>query len=346
MKSGTFSDPLKVAVIGAGYFAQFHHDAWRRIPRADLTAVADRDIAKARATGASAFDDPARMLQSVRPDLVDIATPPDTHLDMIRLALDSGVRAIICQKPFCGAIDAAQEAVRLAEAAEATVVVHENFRFQPWYRTARRLLREGRIGTVMQASFRMRPGDGQGPEAYLARQPYFQQMPRFLVHETAIHWVDTFRFLLGGEPSWVFADLLRRNPAIAGEDSGSILFGFEDGVRALYDGNRLLDHPAENRRLTMGEMSLEGDRGELRLSGDGALHIRAFGENNWTLVAAPPESAGFGGDCVHALQSHVVDGLLEGTEIENRAGSYLRNIAIESAIYESADLGRKVYLTQ
>ena len=33
--------------------------------------------------------------------------------------------------------------------------------------------------------------------AYLERQPYFQTMPRFLVHETAIHLVDVFRFLLG-----------------------------------------------------------------------------------------------------------------------------------------------------
>ena len=31
-------------------------------------------------------------------------------------------------------------------------------------------------------------GDGQGPRAYLDRQPYFQQMPRFLIHETAIHY--------------------------------------------------------------------------------------------------------------------------------------------------------------
>ena len=35
------------------------------------------------------------------------------------------------------------------------------------------------------------PGDGQGPDAYLARQPYFQAMERFLVHETAIHLIDT-----------------------------------------------------------------------------------------------------------------------------------------------------------
>ena len=95
------------------------------------------------------------------------------------------------------------------------LVVHENFRFSPWYREIRRLIEDGAIGTVYQASFRLRPGDGQGPAAYLDRQPYFQSMERFLVHETAIHFIDTFRYLLG-EPESVYADLQRLNPAILG----------------------------------------------------------------------------------------------------------------------------------
>ncbi|MEO0763052.1 MAG: hypothetical protein AAFZ09_14815, partial [Pseudomonadota bacterium] len=62
--------------------------------------------------------------------------------------------------------------------------------------------------------------DGQGPDAYHARQPYFQRMPRFLVHETAVHWIDTFRYLMG-EAETVYADLRRLNPAIAGEDAAA-----------------------------------------------------------------------------------------------------------------------------
>ena len=35
----------------------------------------------------------------------------------------------------------------------------------------------------------------------------------------------------------------------------------------MFDGNRLADHKAENRRLTMGEMLIEGSKGTLRLNG-------------------------------------------------------------------------------
>ena len=67
----------------------------------------------------------------------------------------------------------------------------------------------------------MRPGDGQCPRAYLDRQPYFQEMPRFFVFETGVHMIDVFRFLLG-EVTGVFARLRRLNPAIRGEDAGLI----------------------------------------------------------------------------------------------------------------------------
>ena len=43
----------------------------------------------------------------------------------------------------------------------------------------------------------MRTGDGRGPEPYQP-QPYFRDMERLLVYETAVHFLDTFRFL-GGE---------------------------------------------------------------------------------------------------------------------------------------------------
>ena len=54
------------------------------------------------------------------------------------------------------------------------LVVHENFRFQPWYREAKRLVDAGMLGALHAVAFRLRPGDGQGPRAYLDRQPYFQ----------------------------------------------------------------------------------------------------------------------------------------------------------------------------
>lgn len=335
---------LSVCVVGAGFFAANHIEAWRRIGRVRLAAVADKDSEKAQKPGAAAYTDAAEMLAAERPDIVDIATPPETHEALIALALEIGAKAVICQKPFCGGIAGAERAAALAEKSGIPLIVHENFRFQPWYRALKQAIDDGRIGTPMQLTFRLRPGDGQGPHAYLDRQPYFQAMPRFLIHETGVHWIDTFRFLMG-DPVAVYADLRRLNPAIAGEDAGFFVFDYPDGRRALFDGNRHLDHAAENHRLTMGECIAEGTEGEIRIGGDGVLRLRARGSQTEINVTKPVSSDRFGGDCVHALQSHVVAGLLDGTQLENTASDYLKNLELTERIYQSAETGRRMTVT-
>ena len=333
------AEQLRVAVAGAGYFGQFHLDAWKRIEGARLVASMDLDLDRAKATGLPAYGNFAAMLDDTRPDLVDIVTPSETHLAYIRRALEARPRAVICQKPFCANSREARKAAMLGNEAGIPVVVHENFRFQPWYRAIRKAIDDGLVGQAHQMTFRLRPGDGQGERAYLDRQPYFQKMPRFLVRETGVHWIDTFRFLLG-EPEAVFADLRRMNPAIAGEDAGHILFRFPNGVRALFDGNRHLDHAARNARCTMGEALVEGTEGALSLAGDGSVSLRRFGSMKAETVLSPSDWKGFGGDCVRALQAHVVAFLRGSASLENVADDYLKVVAAEEAVYASAETGR------
>ncbi len=337
---------IRVACVGAGYFSQFQYEAWRRLD-VDLAAICNKTEANAQKIAdkfdiARVFTDFAIMLDQVKPDLVDIITPPGTHLSYIEQAAARRI-PVICQKPFTPSLDEAEQATAMMEEVDTPLIIHENFRFQPWYGEIKRQLDTGALGEIYQVSFRLRPGDGQGPEAYLARQPYFQDMPRFLVHETAIHLIDVFRYLFG-EVRSVTAALKRLNPAIKGEDSGLMLFEFENGATGLFDGNRLADHPAKNRRLTMGEMLLEGSEGSLRLSGDGDLFLRRHGENEERQVEYDWQDQNFGGDCVYALQRHVVEHLKSGAPVMNRARDYLTNIRIEEAAYSSSELGKRVIL--
>ncbi|MDX8354120.1 Gfo/Idh/MocA family oxidoreductase [Cognatiyoonia sp. IB215182] len=333
---------LRVACVGAGYFSQFHIESWRRIPQVELVGVCDQVREKAEATGAPAFTKLARMLDAVRPDVVDVILPPVRHAEAIGAAIaHGGLKAIICQKPFCENLAEAEAMVAHAEKVGVPLIVHENFRFQPWYRKVKEVLDRGDLGDLYQVTFRLRPGDGQGADAYLARQPYFQKMKRFLIHETGMHWIDTFRYLLG-PPHAVYADLRRVNPVIAGEDAGLVVFDHAGGVRAVFDGNRSVDHAADNPRRTMGEAVFEGSAGVLTLRGDGSLGLRKRGAQSETVILPPDKHEGFGGDCTHALQLHVVSGLMSGQPLENLAADYLQVIRIEEAVYRSAETGQKV----
>lgn len=169
-----------------------------------LVGICDTDGAKARAAqkavkAGTVYTDASAMLSVLGDlDIIDIVTPPHTHLELVKLAVACGVPTIICQKPLADTLDEAREIVRVAEDAGARLVVHENFRWQPWHREIRALLHAGAIGEPYQAAFYMRPGDGQGtPPAYVQRQPYFLHMKRFLIHETGVHLIDVFRFFFG-----------------------------------------------------------------------------------------------------------------------------------------------------
>ena len=336
---------LRVAVAGAGYFGCFQHDGWARLPEAGLVAICDRDIARARAAAAlvgapACFDDAVTMLDAIAPDLLDIALPPAAHLHLIAAAAARGI-ATLCQKPFCGGLADARRAAAIAAQTGVPVIVHDNFRFEPWHQEAHRLIHDGTLGQLHGLAFRLRPGDGRGERAYLERQPYFRQMPRFLIHETAIHLIDVFRFL-AGEVQAVYADLRRLNPVIAGEDAGIVVFEFDGGARGLFDGNRLLDHAAADRRLTMGELLVEGEAATLRLDGDGRLFLRAVGDNTERELSYAWERRGFAGDSVLRLQRHVAAHLRDGAPVQNDAVSYLANLRVEEAIYESARTQRRV----
>ncbi len=339
---------LRVAVAGAGYFTQFQLDGWKRMPGIELAAICNRDQAKARAL-AERFDIPrvygdvAEMIEREKPGLLDIVTPPVTHREYVELASRHGIPTI-CQKPFGRTHAEASDLVAIAKGAGIPLAVHENFRFMPHFREMKRLLDAGRLGAVHSIAFRLRPGDGQGPRAYLERQPYFQGMKRFLVFETAIHLIDTFRYLMG-EVTAVTARLRKVNPVIAGEDAGYIVFEFEGGATGLFDGNRLNDHVARNPRRTMGECWLEGSAGVLRLDGDARLWWKPHQQAQVEHAYDKGRDDTFGGGACDALQAHVVRHLRDGAPLENSGADYLANMLIQEAVYASSAQGRRIDLS-
>src|SRR6185503_804912 len=179
---------LRGVAIGAGYFSQYHFDAWQRIEQAEITALCGLDAAQTDEAAGKfgiprTYTDVAVMLDREQPDFVDIITPPQTHLALARQAAKHGVH-ILCQKPLAPTMEEARAIVDIAAQAGVRLMVHDNFRFQPWHREARKLLDAGAIGALQTISCRTRLGDGWGEEAYLSRQPYFRDMPRLLVFET------------------------------------------------------------------------------------------------------------------------------------------------------------------
>ena len=338
---------LKGVAMGAGYFSRFQYEAWTRIPDVRIAALYNRTESKARELMArygvpTYYPNWREMIDREKPDFVDLITPPETHEEMCAYAASRGVH-IICQKPLAPAFDQSRRIVETARAAGVRFMVHENWRWQPWYRKIKEIQRAGTIGEFTHLYFRMRMGDGWGENAYLDRQPFFRDYPRLLIYETGVHFIDTFRYL-AGEVTEVFANLRRLNPAIKGEETGQIFFRFAGGATAILDANRYNEVESPSPRFTFGALRIDAMGGHLTMDTESNIRLKPLGGDGFQ-VDYPRADLNFCGDCVYFLQRHFVDCMLSGREFESNGEDYLKTLRVVEAVYESAAKGQAVKLT-
>ena len=330
---------MKGALIGAGYFAQFQAEAWKRLeqdrPPFLSLAVADPAPGKAKTFAAKhgiprAYESVEAMLDSENPDFVDIATRPETHLSLTQLAANRGIH-VICQKPMAPTMNECVAMCEACERAGVRLLIHENWRWQPWYREAKRIIDAGTLGSLRNLSFDWRTGDGNGPEPY-PTQPYFLQMPRLLIYETLVHILDTFRFL-AGELRVTECETRRVNPIIVGEDWAEIRVAFDDGASGFIHGDRLSGPvPAP---VAMGSMIIEGELARMRIASDGYMFLSKGIGVEEKLPFIPP-TTGYKGDSVLATQRHLLDSLGTGRPSESDGRDYLKTVALVWDCYRIA----------
>lgn len=128
------SEPLRVAVVGAGKMGRHHALAIRRLPEtATLVGVADHSVEYARSLGEElgvpAFGDVSQLLREARPDVVHIVTPPGTHEPVATAALEAGAH-IYVEKPFAESAREAEALLRLADARGRQVCAGHQLLFE------------------------------------------------------------------------------------------------------------------------------------------------------------------------------------------------------------------------
>lgn len=276
--------PLRIGLMGAGWVTQHHLKAWATLcDEARVVAIADPSLERARER-AGAFGIPAvfasaeEMLAAGGIDAVDIAAPRAVHADLVRLAARRGL-PILCQKPLAPTLAEAQALVREVS-GRVPLMVHENWRFRAYYRTAADWLKQGRIGRVKAAGLSLITSgtvpDGQGRLPALERQPFMRTEARMLVAEVLIHHLDTLRMLLG--PLRVTSAALSRTcPDMAGEDGAVIQLETADGagvsVFATFAAYGAAPQQSDSLLVLGDAGTLRLDDGELSLSGPVPEHI-------------------------------------------------------------------------
>jgi predicted dehydrogenase len=326
---------LRGAIIGCGFFGAIQLEAWNCMPDVNIVAACDADIHRASAAAPHGYRSAAEMLEEEQLDFVDIATRPDSHSDLVSMTLQRGIPTI-CQKPMATSLAHAFHMADLADSTGTRLMIHENWRWQPWYRAVKHIIAAGTIGNPVGYYFRVRQRDGLGPNAY-PNQPYFREMPRLLIYETLIHHIDTASFLFGKVQS-VYARARRYNTAIRGDDRALLTLCHESEVDGVIDGHRFLNPDTEGPGL--GECWLEGDEARLFMTAGGDIYRK--NERIWSA----PASRGYKGDSVLAVQRHFIDCLVSGAPFETDARKYLASFATAEADYRSVAESRQVAISE
>lgn len=159
---GSVSRALRVGMIGYAFMGAAHAQAWRTAHRffdlsltPELTALAGRSEPDVRAAAdrlgfASVETDWRKLVKRNDIDLVDICTPGDTHAEIAVAALAAG-KHVLCEKPLANSVAEAErmaDAAREAAAGGVYAMCGYTYRRTPALALARRLVADGRIGTV------------------------------------------------------------------------------------------------------------------------------------------------------------------------------------------------------
>jgi myo-inositol 2-dehydrogenase/D-chiro-inositol 1-dehydrogenase len=189
----------KIALIGAGRIGRIHAANVAAHPALQLAYVIDPVEASATTVAAS-YGAKAADLDAALGDAdvsgVIVASSTDTHLDFSLRAAQAG-KAIFCEKPIDLDLARAQANAPHFEAAKARMFLAFNRRFDPNFRALKNKLDGGAVGKL--ETLHITSHDPSPPP------PGYVAVSGGLFKDMAIHDFDMARWLLGEEPSEVFA---------------------------------------------------------------------------------------------------------------------------------------------
>jgi predicted dehydrogenase len=158
-------EPLKTAIVGLGRIASLlEDDSLREKPCTHAGAVAansdcrlvagaDLDAGRRRLFAerwkVPVYKDAALMLAEHKPEILHIATHPDSHYDYCRLAADYGVPVVVCEKPLADSLAKARKIVALHRGGSIRIITNHERRYSADYIEAAALLAENRLGPLL-----------------------------------------------------------------------------------------------------------------------------------------------------------------------------------------------------
>src|SRR4051812_28651116 len=334
---------FRVGLVGCGRISKNHFDAIASVDGLNLVAVADIDVARAKAAGEKNgvrhFGSLDEMLKGESPDIVTICTPSGLHSAQ-GVQVARARKHVLTEKPMAISLTQADELIRATDDAGVHLFVVKQNRLNPPIQLLKRAVDKGRFGRIYMANVTVR---WQRPQEYYDAEPWrgTWEFDGGAITNQASHYVDLMQWLVGPAES-VMAKTATQARRIEAEDSGIGIVKFRSGALGVIEVN-VLTYP----KNLEGSITIMGEKGTVKIGGTAVNKVEHwqfadYDDDDKLIEAAntnPPSVYGFG----HEGYYRNVVAVLRGEarpDTDGRAGR--KSLELILGIYESAKTGREV----
>jgi predicted dehydrogenase len=339
---------LRFAVIGCGFWSKFQIGAWSELPEVELVAVFNRTLSKAQKIAdyfnvPAVYDNAEELFRNEKLDFVEIITDVDTHAHFVELAVKSGIKSVICQKPMAPDFKTAERMVNLCRSAGTNLYIHENYRWQAPVRRFKEIIDSGVIGKPFKARVSFLSGF-----PVFDNQPFLRELDHFILTDMGSHILDVIRFLFGEcESLWCQTKAI--NPGIKGEDLATAFLRMKSGIPVYTEMSYA--SVVEHDSFSTVHILVEGEKGSIYLGPGFGIRTTTRNGTVSELVKFPsyswadPDYIVNHESGIH-INRNILNDMLGKGKAENTGSDNFETVKLVWACYASAETGKIIELNK
>lgn len=322
---------FRAGIVGCGRigseFDDNHAGAYATAPEVELVALSDLDRNKLEEVGKRwgvtyLYENYQEMLKKEALDILSVCTWNSTHLEMVREAVNHGIKAIYCEKPIADTLQNADEMIKSCHEKGVILQVNHQRRFNSFQKEVKDFLQAGKLGRIQQVTFYYTKG----------------------IANTGSHMFDLLRFFFG-DVDWVQA-AYSQNKSHDPNDPNI------DGAMKFNNGLFCAIQACDDREFLIFEMDCIGAKGRLNITHFG-LGVEFYEVKESELLpgyrelfsSAPPVNTDVSKKPMVSAVEHLIACLKEGKKPISSGEDGRAALELICAFHESADAdGKRITL--
>jgi len=259
------------------------------------------------------------------------------------MAVNHGIKFIICQKPMAPDFETAKRMVRICNEAGTRLYIHENYRWQAPVRRFKQIIDSGVIGKPFKARVSFLSGF-----PVFDNQPFLKELDHFILTDMGSHVLDVIRFLFG-ECEEVWCQTKAVNRGIKGEDLAVAMMKMQTGMPVFTE----LSYASvvEHDSFSTLHILVEGVDGSVFLGPKFEIRTTTRQSTISEIVKFPsypwadPDYIVNHESGIH-INRNILEDMLGKGKAENTGEDNLETVRLIWACYRSAETGEKIRIKE